>query len=156
MINKNVNENIIGNDVKKISKSSKTLSLFKEDTIKYVIENFPSMSEEIQRGLLEVSVILENTIDHIEDKSSKLIKDSRNFNLSQEYRDTCISIYEVVENIKGYEEGLKKKCKNQYKCGYDAGYKEGYDAGYEKAKQEVQAYVDKVRKCRKNKCCCRF
>ncbi|WP_455804323.1 hypothetical protein, partial [Clostridium butyricum] len=56
----------------------------------------------------------------------------------------------------GYEEGLKKKCKNQYKCGYDAGYKEGYDAGYEKAKQEVQAYVDKVRKCRKNKCCCRF
>ena len=58
MINKSVNENIIGNDVKKISKSGKTLSLFKEDTIKYVIENFPSMSEEIQRGLLEVSVIL--------------------------------------------------------------------------------------------------
>ncbi|OFS23933.1 hypothetical protein [Clostridium sp. HMSC19A10] len=107
MINKNVNENIIGNDVKKISKSSKTLSLFKEDTIKYVIENFPSMSEEIQRGLLEVSVILENTIDHIEDKSSKLIKDSRNFNLSQEYRDTCISIYEVVENIKGYVKWMK-------------------------------------------------
>lgn len=107
MINKSVNENIIGNDVKKISKSGKTLSLFKEDTIKYVIENFPSMSEEIQRGLLEVSVILENTIDHIEDKSSKLIKDSRNFNLSQEYRDTCISIYEVVENIKGYVKWMK-------------------------------------------------
>ncbi|WP_455809820.1 hypothetical protein [Clostridium butyricum] len=51
---------------------------------------------------------------------------------------------------------MKKKCKNQYKCGYDAGYKEGYDAGYEKAKQEVQAYVDKVKKCRKKKCCCRF
>lgn len=107
MINKSVNENIIGNDMKKISKSGKTLSLFKEDTIKYVIENFPSMSEEIQRGLLEVSVILENTIDHIEDKSSKLIKDSRNFNLSQEYRDTCISIYEVVENIKGYVKWMK-------------------------------------------------
>lgn len=114
VMNKNVNEDIIRNEFGKNSKSTRTLPLFKEDTIKYVIENFPSMSDEIQKGLLDLSVILENTIDHIEDKSSKLIKDSRNFNLSQEYRDTCISIYEVVENIKEYvnwmkDEGNKEK-----------------------------------------------
>lgn len=55
----------------------------------------------------------------------------------------------------GYEEGLNNKCKNQYKCGYDEGYKIGFDAGYEKAKQEVQAYVNKVKKCRKKRCRCR-
>ena len=40
--------------------------------------------------------------------------------------------------------------------GYDSGYKDGYDAGYEKAKQEVKQYVDKVKKCRRKKCCCNF
>lgn len=120
-INKNIDEDIIRNKFDKDSKFIKNLYLFKEETIKYVIENFPSMSDEIQRGLLDLSVILENAIDHIEDKSSKLIKDSRNFNLSQEYRDTCISIYEVVENIMEYinwmkDEGNKKKEINANKC----------------------------------------
>ena len=98
MINKSVNENIIGNDVKKISKSGKTLSLFREDTIKYVIENFPSMSEEIQRGLLEVSVILENTIDHIEDKSSKLIKDKiENYDKLKSQLDDIEVLKDIME-----------------------------------------------------------
>lgn len=101
--NKNISEN---NEISNI-KLNKTLSLFRADTIEYIIRNFPSMSSEIQKGLLDVSNILESTIDHIEDKSSKLIKDSRNFKLSQEYRDTCISIYEVVENIRGYVQWMK-------------------------------------------------
>ena len=101
-INKNTKDNFIEDNINNQVKSGKTLSLFKAETIHYIIENFPSMSVEIQKSLLDVSTILENTIDHIEDKSSKLIKDSRNFELSQQYRDTCISIYKVVENIKDY------------------------------------------------------
>lgn len=119
LINKNVNEDIIRNEFSKNNKSTKILSLFKEDTIKYVIENFPSMSDEIQRGLLDLSVILENAIDYIEDKSSKLIKDSRNFNLSQEYRDTCISIYEVVENINEYVNWMKNNCNKEQEIDTD-------------------------------------
>ena len=40
--------------------------------------------------------------------------------------------------------------------GYDTGYKDGCESGYEKAKQEVQAYVNKVKKCRRKKCCRKF
>lgn len=105
--NKNTNENIIENDEISNIKLNNTLSLFRADTIEYVIKNFPPMSSEIQKGLLNVSNILENTIDYIEDKSSKLIKDSRNFKLSQEYRDTCISIYKVVQNIRDYVQWMK-------------------------------------------------
>ena len=90
-------------------KLQKTLSLFRADTIEYIIKNFPSMSCEIQKSLLDLSNILESTIDHVEDKSSKLIKDTRNFKLSQEYRNTCISIYEVVENIRDYVQWMKDK-----------------------------------------------
>lgn len=106
-INKNTKDNFIEDNINNQVKCGKTLSLFKEETIQYVIEKFPSMSIEIQKSLLDVSTVLENTIDHIEDKSSKLIKDSRNFELSQQYRDTCISIYKVVENIRDYVQWMK-------------------------------------------------
>ena len=107
MNNKIANEDIIQNNNMMSKNSKKVLSLFKADTIEYVIKNFPKMSDEIQKGLLDLSVILENTIDYIEDKSSKLIKDNRDFKLSQEYRDTCISVYEVVENIKNYVQWMR-------------------------------------------------
>lgn len=80
----------------------KNLPLFDVDTIQYVIENFPSMSIDIQNGLLNLSDILEKTIDHIEDKSSELVKEDRNFELSQAYRDTSIAIYGMAQNIKDY------------------------------------------------------
>lgn len=108
MINNiNTNENIVQNDNRMDKSSKKVLSLFEADTIEYIIKSFPTMSDEIQKGLLDLSVILENTIDYIEDKSSKLIKDNRDFKLSQEYRDTCISVYDVVENVKEYVQWMK-------------------------------------------------
>lgn len=81
---------------------SKKLSLFDVDTMKYVIKNFPDMSEDIRNGLLNLSDILEKTINYIEDKSSELVKEDRNFELSQSYRDTSIAIYGMVNNIKDY------------------------------------------------------
>jgi len=94
----------------------KNLTLFDVDTIQYVIDSFPSMSIEIQRGLNNLGEILEKTIDHIEDKSSEIIKKNRDFKLSKAHRDTSIAIYDVVQNIneyinwmKGeYEKNLKK------------------------------------------------
>lgn len=112
MIKRNTNENIIEDNNMNNEKSKGILLLFRRDTIEYIIEKFPSMSSEIQKGLLDLSTLLENTIDHIEDKSSGLIKDNRNFKLSQEYRDTCISIYNVSENIRDYVQWMKDKEKN--------------------------------------------
>ncbi len=103
----------IKNIDKNISKSNNVLTLFSEDTIEYIIKNFPDMASQIQNGLLDMSGILEDTIDHIEDKSSKLIKDNRNFKLSEKYRNTSISIYEVVENIRNYVEWMKEEAEKK-------------------------------------------
>jgi hypothetical protein len=86
---------------KRISKK-KNLTLFEVDTIQYVIENFPSMSIEIQSGLNNLANILEDTIDYIEDRSSEIIKKNRDFKISKAHRDTSISIYDVVQNIGEY------------------------------------------------------
>lgn len=82
--------------------NKKDLSLFDLDTIQYVIDNFPEMSIEIQSGLDNLADILEKTIDYIEDKSSEIIKNDRDFKLSKAYRDTSVNIYDVVQNISEY------------------------------------------------------
>lgn len=152
LTNKNTNENTI---IKDTNTNNKSLSLFKENTIRYIIDDFPDMSEDIQKGLLDISSILENTIDHIEDKSSKLIKDSRNFKQSQEYRDTCIAIYKVVENIGDYvqwmqDEGNKKNneinkketCNNEKKEDNDLNTKEIIDSEVNTVNVELEIYKD--------------
>jgi len=80
----------------------RNLALFEGDTIKYLIDNFPSMSIEIQNGLNNLADILEDTINYIEDTSSELIKKNREFTTSQKHRDTSIAIYDVVQNINNY------------------------------------------------------
>ena len=89
----------------------KTLALFDVNTIQYVIENFPSMSIEIQNGLNNLANILEDTIDYIEDKSSEIIKKNRDFKLSKDHRDTSIAIYEVVENLGEYVKWMQDEYK---------------------------------------------
>jgi len=85
----------------------KNLTLFDVETIQYVIDSFPSMSIEIQSGLNNLAEILEKTIDHIEDKSSEIIKKNRDFKLSKAHRDTSIAIYDVVQNIDEYVNWMK-------------------------------------------------
>lgn len=83
------------------------LSLFKKNDIEYVINNFPSMSIEILNALNNLAETLEDTINFIEDKSSEIIKDNRDFSLSQAHRDASIAIYDVVENIREYTNWMK-------------------------------------------------
>ncbi len=106
------------NDINVFKK--KNLSLFDVDTIQYVIENFPSMSIEIQGGLNNLANILENTIDYIEDESSKLIKTNRDFKLSKNYRNTSIAIYEVVQNIGEYVQWMKQEYEKSINTNNDA------------------------------------
>lgn len=89
-------------DVEKNSCNKKDISLFNTHTIEYVINNFPSMSTKIQEGLKDLASILEETIDHIEDKSSEIIKKDREFKISKAHRDISIAIYDVVKNIDEY------------------------------------------------------
>ncbi|ERK28940.1 hypothetical protein [Clostridium intestinale] len=87
---------------KKSLSQRRNLSLFEGDTVKYLIENFPTMSIGIQNGLNNLADILEDTINYIEDRSSEIIKKNREFTTSQEHRDTAIAIYDVVQNINNY------------------------------------------------------
>ncbi|WP_238919092.1 hypothetical protein [Clostridium sp. YIM B02555] len=117
--------NLKGIEKKELNK--KNLSIFETSTIGYVIDNFPEMSIEIQDGLSSITAILENTIDYIEDKSSEIIKKNRDFKLSKAYRDTSISIYEMVHNIDEYlkwmqreyekNETIKASCSGKIKNG---------------------------------------
>lgn len=106
------------NDINVFKK--KNLSLFDVDTIQYVIENFPSMSIEVQGGLNNLASILENTIDHIEDESSEIIKTSRDFKLSKAYRNTSIAIYEVVQNIGEYVQWMQHEYEKSINIDHDA------------------------------------
>lgn len=99
--------NLKGIEKKELNK--KSLSIFETSTIEYVIDNFPEMSIEIQDGLSNITAILENTIDYIEDKSSEIIKKNRDFKLSKAYRETSISIYEMIHNIDEYLEWMQRE-----------------------------------------------
>ena len=109
----------------------KNLSLFDVDTMEYVIKNFPAMSENIENGLLNLSDILEKTIDHIEDKSSELVKENRNFELSQSYRDTSIAIYGMVKNIQDYVLWMKDE--------YEKNNKESEEKKTDKIEEEAES-----------------
>src|SRR5471030_2134240 len=104
-------------EVEKNAFRKKSLTLFDVDTIQYVIDSFPSMSIHIQDGLNNLADILENTIDHIEDKSSEIIKKNRDFKLSKAHRDTTITIYDVVQNIGEYVKWMQDEYENNIKSG---------------------------------------
>ena len=107
--------NEIKTETKEIEKSvsrKKNLVLFDVDTIEYVINNFPTMSVEIQNSLNNLANILEDTIDYIEDKSSEIIKKNRDFKLSKDHRDTSISIYGVVETLGEYVKWMQDEYEN--------------------------------------------
>lgn len=97
---------------KKSLSQKRNLSLFEGDTVKYLIENFPTMSIEIQNGLNNLADILEDTINYIEDRSSEIIKKNREFTTSQEHRDTSIAIYDVVQNINNYVSWMQDEYEN--------------------------------------------
>ena len=110
------------------------LSLFYTNDIEYVINNFPSMSIEIRNSLNNLAETLEDTINFIEDKSSEIIKDSRDFKLSQAHRDTSIAIYDVVENIREYIDWMKDEYEKKINKA---------DENSEKNNVELEKIVDK-------------
>lgn len=83
-----------------------------KDIIEFVTENFPKASNVISKSLMNLKNALEDSIDIIEDTSSKIIKDERNFNLSARYRDTSVSLYKISNNIENYINWIDSLNKN--------------------------------------------
>lgn len=113
---KKVNTNdIVSEDKNQIKESkdsntdkSKDSIILDRNITEYVIDNFTDISLDIRDSLINFADTLENTIDYIEDRSSELIKNSRNFQLSKEYRDKSMEIYEVVRKINDYVSWIDK------------------------------------------------
>lgn len=85
-----------------------------KDILEFVAQNFPKASNLISNSLMDLKNTIETSIDIIEDTSSKIIKDERNFNLSSKYRDTSISLYEISNNIGSYINWMNDLQKNNF------------------------------------------
>ncbi|MGL5085602.1 MAG: hypothetical protein ACRC68_07790, partial [Clostridium sp.] len=70
--------------------------------IEYIIKEFPDTSKEISKSLINLQVTLEKSIDFIENKSSDVIRNNRDFELSSKYRETCIRLYKISTSLKDY------------------------------------------------------
>lgn len=106
------------NNIEKKEEEKYEFKKIKDTTImdraitKYIIDNFPSMAVEIRNSLVNLASTLENTIDFIEDKSSSVIKNDRNFKLSQSHRDKSIEVYDVVQKINDYVKWMNDEYEN--------------------------------------------
>lgn len=105
----------------KLQSNKDDIVIIDRNITKYILDNFSDIALDIRDSLINLADTLENTIDYIEDKSSTVIKDTRNFELSQDYRDKSMEIYEVVQKINDYvawiDEGYNSvKSKEEIYC----------------------------------------
>ncbi|NFH68979.1 viral A-type inclusion protein [Clostridium botulinum] len=96
-------------ELKEIKYKNNDLSILNKNTVKYIINNFPDMSIKIKESLLNLINTLENTIDYIEDESSKIVKDDRNFTLSESYRKISMEVYDMVKDINNYSKWISEE-----------------------------------------------
>lgn len=79
--------------------------------IKFVINEFPQVGENIKDALNNLINTLDKSIDIIEDKSTEVIKESRDYKLSSKYRETSEKLYEINKNINEYVNWMSKNLK---------------------------------------------
>ncbi|MCR1950146.1 MULTISPECIES: hypothetical protein [unclassified Clostridium] len=77
------------------------------EVIEFISKEFPNTSKEISNSLTNLKNTLEKTIDYIEDISSSIIKNERNFSLSGKYRDTSIRLHDISISIEKYIQWMK-------------------------------------------------
>ncbi len=72
------------------------------DVIEFITKELPKASIEIGNSLTNLKNTLEKSIDFIEDTSSSIIKNERNFNLSGKYREISVRLYDISISIEKY------------------------------------------------------
>lgn len=101
------------NETNESNISSGNTPILDTTVIEYLISEFKEPTESISKALINLKDTIENSIDYIEDKSSELIKQERNFALSGKHREAAIRLHEISESINTYvgwiEKGLTSK-----------------------------------------------
>ncbi|MBD7910000.1 MULTISPECIES: hypothetical protein [Clostridium] len=143
-ISQNETNNIEKKEVENYEfKKIKDTTIMDREITKYVIDNFPSMATEIRNSLLNLASTLESTIDFIEDKSSYVIKNERDFKLSQAHRDKSIEIYDVVQKINDYVKWMKEECEGyEEKSTTEEMFENEESVLEESSKEEISSITD--------------
>lgn len=81
------------------------------EVIKFVINEFPQVGEDIKDALENLIDTLDKSIDIIEDKSTEVIKESRDYILGGKYRETSEKVYEINKDINEYVKWMRKNLK---------------------------------------------
>lgn len=79
------------------------------ELIQYIIKEFPEVAKEIRNSLTVLRNTIEKSIDFIEDKSSNIVKETRNFDLSGKYRDANIRLHNISNSINDYSMWMNKE-----------------------------------------------
>lgn len=81
------------------------------DVIKFVINEFPEIGENIKESLENFINTLDESINIIEDKSTEVIKVNRDYKLSGKYREISAKLYEINSNFNNYISWMMKNMK---------------------------------------------
>lgn len=96
------------NNEENLMKEQRESEIIDINLMSYIREEFPEVTEKIKESLKNLRDTLEEAIDYIEDKSTKIIKEERNFKLSGKYRETSMELYDIGNNIKNYIEWIEE------------------------------------------------
>ncbi|MBM6862062.1 hypothetical protein H9X78_16725, partial [Clostridium saudiense] len=94
--------NIIENEKLAPEEIEKKKDILDLEVIKFVINEFPQLGENIKESLNNLINTLDKSIDIIEDKSTEVIKESRDYKLGGKYRETSEKLYEMNRGINEY------------------------------------------------------
>jgi uncharacterized protein YeeX (DUF496 family) len=75
--------------------------------------SFPKCSIDIKESMELLQSCLEDTIDTIEDKANKIVKEDRNFVASNQYRKLSEEVYEIILLLKEYGEKLEENADDE-------------------------------------------
>lgn len=110
LFNRFSNDSLKDKEIPKIEK--KDSNVIDKEIMDYIINEFPEVSGEIMKALINLTNTLEKSIDHIEDRAYETIKVSRDFELGGRYRDTSIKLYERIIEITEFIEWMEEKDKD--------------------------------------------
>ena len=82
-------------------------------SVEYIMKEFPNIAGEIRISLEGLKNTLEKSIDHIEDKSCEIIKETRDFKLSGKYREASIELHDIGKDITAYVDWMDTNIKDK-------------------------------------------
>lgn len=106
-----VSSNIDENEKLTPEEVEKKENILDLEVVKFVINEFQQVGKDIKDALENLINTLDKSIDIIEDRSTEVIKESRDYILGGKYRETSEKLYEINRDINEYVNWMTKSLK---------------------------------------------